>query len=724
MQGIKRGIILLLIVWATAQGLTEDMIIVQEKKGIVLQGTGVLAEDTNPLFISTFVKIKNPSLEENTCLGICELDHGDIVKRLTLEKCDKKDDTTGRDDYAIQTLTFEGKTNKTEAKCFMACLKNSDCQHFGIKPQRDSNMTDCILRSQAAGRTSTYLGAKEFDLNCMTRGKQKFCKERLSDMSLLLNKENTKFVNKSMEGFKAMIATTGKKKREKRYAGIVLGGLGMVTSGFALFETYQLKQHIENLEFRFEEFREDVENFEKASIQFHENIIKIYRALETEMMEGFERVECNMRNLAYQMLVNRRLIEWKSYMDLISKDLITGQLVGSVSPRLFNETDVKMILEKTGLRDTIYSGDISLFYRLSKTWVSKITNDGEMYNIHIVISVPNVKNHKVYTMYKASSVGLINGTTCTNIQLPEIVYKKGGEYYGLSDPDNCQTRGNIRLCLKKQDSQAITTMSKVKCLSGDHQSCELFVERCTTRTIQTTGGAMVRVLGKLQATTNENPHQYVDILDSAGIKFLNYSKYLEISADNILIKAIQDPTIVKVLQLENPKEWEGYLSDRYRHFKRVDMGELHKSLEQQKIALNKLEQTNWGPIPGKMLTILNLIMWVLGATFIGIIVLYCSCKWGQQRKERGKKEYQELTDEEKGEIEMQDLDCGKEDEGSDFEKPPETATTHETSETGTELEGTNLRKRAHSRTQTEENKKELKFYKISTKLDDAASLSN
>ncbi|KAL5269333.1 hypothetical protein ACHWQZ_G002973 [Mnemiopsis leidyi] len=373
------------------------------------------------MFISTFLKIKNPSIEDNACLGICGLNQEEILSKLVMERCDQMDDKTGNGDKMIEKIEFDGETgNDTSVtQCFQACLRNGECSDFGIRPQKGADKIDCILRRGAPKGKKTWKGAKEYDLECMVGDKKQFCRDRISNTNKLINRENDKYVNSTMEGFQSMISAVGSKGRVKRYAAPVLGGLGMITSGFALFETYQLQQHIDQIQHQFEEFREDVEDFEEASIKFHENILKVYRALETKMNEGFERIECNMRNLAYQMLFSRRLVEWKLFIDIISKDLISGQLVGTVSPKLFNETDVKMILARTELRDTVFNTDIGLFYRLSRTWVTKITKDGDMYNIHMVISIPNIKIHKVYTMYKAQSVGMINGTICTNLRMPK-----------------------------------------------------------------------------------------------------------------------------------------------------------------------------------------------------------------------------------------------------------------------------------------------------------------
>ena len=47
------------------------------------------------MFISTFLKIKNPSMDDNACMGICDLDNQEILDKLSLEKCDQMEGKTG-----------------------------------------------------------------------------------------------------------------------------------------------------------------------------------------------------------------------------------------------------------------------------------------------------------------------------------------------------------------------------------------------------------------------------------------------------------------------------------------------------------------------------------------------------------------------------------------------------------------------------------------------------
>lgn len=668
--------------------------IVQEEKGIVLTAMGLLAEDANPILISTFLKIKDPSSDVFYCSGICKIDDDIIMGLIGHEDCDNLDDRTGEQNNALETILMQGPVEKATKDCFQLCLKQQSCKSFGVRPRKNGDI-QCILRYKISEVTTYATDAKEYDMGCLVKDRQSFCQDHVSNMTKLILRENSLYVNETMESFRTMIKLldTDHMRAKRGAVGAVLGGLGLVTSGFGLFETYQLKQHVEELQIKFEEFRNEIREFEEATVEFHENVLKMYKVLETRISKGLESVECNIRNLAYQLLFSRRLMEWRSFVDIISKDLTTGQLVGTVSPRLFSKTDVLTILERTNLKGTIYENDLGLFYRLTKSWVSRITRDGDMYNVHIVMSIPDIRNNKVYPMYKSESAGLINGSICTNMVLPEMVYQKHDNFYALRDPDNCQERGNMKLCLRKKGLLSSDPSEKVKCLTENHGECELFTERCETRNIQTTGGVMVRVINKLQATTNDSPSRYTTILDGPGTKFLNYSKYLEIAADDMLIKAIQEPTLVKEIPLENITKWESYLNGKYEEFQTTDINQLYDNLNLQKEALEKLDDHGIKFNTSKIMTIVNTGMWAIAICTLTGVGLACCCKVVKSQAKK-QKDFEKVGDLELEEMKKTDT--------------TESVTTDEIEETTGLPE---LRKRTSS-TAKNKDREHIKFHKI------------
>ena len=340
MTGLHGILLILRIVMAL--GMIEDMIIVDKDKGVVLTGTGLIAPDTNQTLVSTFIKIKNPTAIDNACTGVCEIDDEILWGKMTLAGCTEGNHWSGKDQNVLQVIGTD-KESKEEVDisldCFKSCLKHSQCYYFGIRPK--GNKIECILRSGSIIHKTELTGAKEFSIPCMITDKQAFCKEHSSLSSKLLREENERFVNATMQGLKSMLSNVDS-RRQKRNIAPILGGLGFVTGGFALYETFQIQNHVKRLERKFEEFREDIMNFETAVVKFHENILKIYKSLETNMERKFEHIDCEFRNIVYQLLLERRLQGWRAFIDVIAKDLTSGQIAGTISPRLFNKTDVQL----------------------------------------------------------------------------------------------------------------------------------------------------------------------------------------------------------------------------------------------------------------------------------------------------------------------------------------------------------------------------------------------
>ena len=500
-----------------------------------------------------------------------------------------------------------------EIECFKICLRERLCESFGLIHQNTHSI--CILRTSMPSRYTTLEGSSEFDLGCHIGNKQKFCQTFKSPLDELLTLENRKSIDETMMNLEKLSGLTQSEKSNRTRRSAVLGALfggiiGTLTGGFSLYETYKLKSHVKQIQNQFEEFRKDVIMFETESVKFHQNVLSIYKRLQTKMDEGFSKLDCNIRNVAYHMMVGKRFLEWKAFIDVMAKDLIGGNLIGPVSPILLNDSDIRKLLQDPMFAETVYQHNIPLFYRLSKMLIVDIKKDEGMFNIHIVITVPNVKSKKVYTTYNTASVGMVNNGTCSNINLPPLVYGKEERYYKIDSSYNCEFRNNIRLCLSNQHQEEIN--KEVECLSENHRTCEIISEKCETKIIQTSGGIMVRSVNNIKASNKSNKANYIDVSTKPITKFLNYRDFYHISVDNRIIMALEDPVMVKELDIENEDDWQSYLNEKLINLKTVNIDILNESIQKQKEAIHDLENSKININTTKIFSISNMIMCILG----------------------------------------------------------------------------------------------------------------
>ena len=319
------------LIWLASQqrsqvkALTEDMIVIQEKKGIVLTGNRILALDANPLYASTFLKIKNPSENENNCRNTCNLSKEQIVTYLALQGCDNHYNQHGGEENLIKKVnltmeqivhsTMEGVKKNMEAafnkdevllnqqhkeqeiECFRICLKVRLCESFGLKNLNGYSI--CILRTNVPRRYTTVEWSSEYDLNCHIGDKHKFSQSFKSPLDKLLTLENQKSINETMITLEQLSELTQNRNlnrtRRSTTLGAIFGGLvSTLTEGFSLYEIYKLRSHMKQIQQQFDNFRNDVIMFENESVKFHQNILNIYKKLQTKMDEGFSKLDCDI----------------------------------------------------------------------------------------------------------------------------------------------------------------------------------------------------------------------------------------------------------------------------------------------------------------------------------------------------------------------------------------------------------------------------------------------
>ena len=62
-------------------------------------------------------------------------------------------------------------------------------------------------------------------------------------------------------------------------------------------------------------------------------------------------VQCKINNLGFHLLKTRRLLEWKSYLYQLYKDVL-GAVVGPISPVIFTKDNIRRIVGNTDLLST------------------------------------------------------------------------------------------------------------------------------------------------------------------------------------------------------------------------------------------------------------------------------------------------------------------------------------------------------------------------------------
>ena len=356
-------------------------------------------------------------------------------------------------------------------------------------------------------------------------------------------------------------------------------------------------------------------------------------------------------------LKRHQLQSWKDYIYTLSKDLIDGRFRGPVSPAIFNESDILELLKNNKMESSIYVENIPLFYRLGRMWLADVKKDGGFYNLHVIISIPQIKSTEMYILYQVNQVGLVNGSQCMSLDIPNQVYQKSQSFYELENENNCEVRSGIKLCLGNKENEKESR--KAKCLTAEPSKCKTIMEKCQVNFIQTGSGVMVRALNHLKASTQTSPTEYIDIANSSVVKFLSYEKYYQVVADNFIIRSINEPMFAKELELEDPEKWEKYLISEHNQLRRTNVSEISTNLIRQKEIVAEMKSGKMDLGMTKDMTLFNTI--ATGFTFIAVVIglylLYHHCKKRYiSKKSTEKIKYSNVSSEEMDPSESKDKD--------------------------------------------------------------------
>ena len=607
--------------------MIEDLILHQEKTGIILQGDGVVIPNARPYLMSTFLRLKNPA-KLDACQYTCRIQSQDIWALLTLEKCESTLDKIGDKTDIIKTIDYDIDTSQSQhipaTECFKECLKIDECIAFGLEATETKHT--CIIRNHIPLYYKTSPNSTEYDMRCMVTDKQAFCRNRMTKMDTLFEKTNNNFVNKTIDTIHQLLNLTkqdntpGKRQVEILGAGFVIGSL--LTGAFSIYEQSKINSHLNEFYDEFQKFRDDVTDYMDTATTFHRGMLKLYQELETNIKHSIQEIDCEMSSISRFTLTQNLLQQWKDYMDNIAKDLVNGQFRGTISPVIFDKEDIINLLDKNNLRDTIYSQNIPLFYRLGRMWLIDITRDGHFFHLHLLISIPNIRSDEMNVLYQVNHVGLVNNTSCTRLNVPNKVYKQNGLFYQLDNENNCETRGDIKLCLGQNTSQS--QMRLAPCLNGNHNHCNVRQEMCTLEYIQTGAGVMTRALKHIKASTKTSPNHYIDIANTSAVKYIDYNNYYQIVIDNFIVHSLDEPIFSKELELPNPNDWDDYLKDQSITFNKTNVSSLRDNLERQSQIIEDIKSSTLNLDFTKSLTLANVGLIIL--TLTSLILVFCIYK--------------------------------------------------------------------------------------------------
>ena len=357
------------------------------------------------------------------------------------------------------------------------------------------------------------------------------------------------------------------------------------------------------------------------------------------MSDKIRDLECMVATTVTAIVNNRRFIEWKAYIDMVFKDIISGTGEGRISPALITKDNVKMILEENSTLNTSAMRDHpTMIYEFGKMYVAKTNVDTDSFNAHLILKVPILKSEEIYPLYDVHHTGIREGNGCLKFTIPERVYFNES-FYSYSGT-GCETRAKLHIC-------PITSQkSRIPCLMEDSSKCEAQLDDCGTRIVHTQSGVLIRTDEEVKAT-DTNPNGKLKSINKTeqSTVFLNYTNSKEVLVGEQLLRGVDSPILSTKLGIGDGKRWKKLVTDEKTKLEKYNIPKLHATLQhQEEIIANlgkigtKLSYSTWRMI------VVTIVLSVI-TSLLTELAIWMVKKW---RKRNNKKEIISHTVERKG----------------------------------------------------------------------------
>ena len=623
-------------VWAD-----DEEVYVNKELGILMTSKGYMVDDGRVTMVSTFVRVPNPLSEDDICELGCAEDAKILSSWLSRAECaegsvDKKGKMSVMGTVIrVTKLGQEWPSLRAASeKCLLECLRERRCEAFGVEGESGNRV--CKLRERILTDQETFskTGCVEFSLKCLVgNNRTHACEEVLKEdkVNFLMVQEDRNFVQKHWRMVNSMMEDGGEVEKQKRdgLLGTVIGGaMGFLATGFSFKEVKQLKDHMNKFAGNYNEFKNRQLQFNREQVKFNENVLEIMERMEHHIKKELVSVQCKINNLGFYLLNTRRLLEWKSYLYQLYKDVLGGAAVGPISQVIFTKDNIRRIVSNTDLlRDTIYERNPSVAYRLGTMYIADKSECEEGFCVHVVIKLPIVKENDLKMVFNVQQVGVKQDGRCKKYQLPQTVYRDQGKFMALH-PESCSTNQMtfLKMCI------ANVSREEMPCIT-DHSRCRAVLEECETRIAQSSGGLLVRAEEEIRIIRRRGPETYERVTSLPGeVIWLNSSHVKMIAVGEKTVKGWKNPVFEKTVDLQNSRKWLETLRNSTRHSFDQSFAEVEEIIGSQKKLFDGLK--DW-----ELKIVTN--SWWLGPS-LGLLVLglagYVVWRSGEcKRIRRGKK---------------------------------------------------------------------------------------
>ena len=445
------------------------------------------------------------------------------------------------------------------------------------------------------------------DMTCMIKSTAfNGCQWRGSDSSGLIKErleaDIDEFWTNLVTQFSEVDSTTiYRGRRSKRQLGLIIGAGGLITgaiaTGLSWYSNKKLQTTVNRMKGEFRDFVSEVHTFEMNVLETERNLLKLVDRLDNKVEQVYKKSMCEIGLLQLGLLQAQEVNRFKEKIREVVRPLDLGKTTGHFTPRLLNVSLVrKLVQQHPRLNNSEYAIRPSLVYATSLIKLAELTStkDQDSIAVHLVLSIPVLKNETIFNYYSVAQTGFSGNGSCWEFDLPKFVFLReadsGKTYYNL-DKIPCDSSNDLfKFCSVSSVPASETKRSflKVGCLTGNLEECSLTKVKCREKSIYTIHGLLTRADSDLQGvyrtvTQGSKVEVWKPQEGSRNTKYWSWKIFESVDLSEGIAIASDYTEDIAVCNVTNQERWWSLIKSSHERLLKMNLteveGRINKTLE-------------------------------------------------------------------------------------------------------------------------------------------------
>ena len=578
--------------------VTSASPIIQEELGLALLPSRLLAQSTESVFQSVFLKLTTPNQPDNVCNLTCSPNITEINEMLT-----PRDGCWIPKMVIVRSSIVDETTEKSVANCFLKCLMKGLCRQLSYDPKDGT----CTLQTGDFYRTNDLdqaLNSASARMECILENhgatKASLCKNENLLFDSVLHatlEEHNHLMDHLIQRFqdvKSAYDLTGSKimgaNRNKRSWDTFdfLGDIPIIGHFYNILksptENRKLKEHVLKLQNRFQQFAVLVEEDITTTRRFLDEILEKVDAGFSHIYKEIDGLKCDVASLSSLMIFQQAIKTHELKLEQLFYASRHGKLKTSIPQTLSLEDLTTVVSNNPNFADTLYHTNPEVLYRVGELYLVDVHKGEHQLLFHFLLAAPKLKMGSIFQTYQPIAVPITTDDSelCFEVNLPNTILIRDNKFYS-ADTTDCYVKHDVTFCQQDFEDLFSPSITHLPCLAEDTVQCPLTPVPCHTKMVFTKAGALIfsqkdiLVMKRGQSTrltVASSTHKFS--------YFLEWQYYTMIQSDHRIMYSLDNSLTIRNLTWTAPSTsytFREYLAKTSRHLIAANISLLQEKIE-------------------------------------------------------------------------------------------------------------------------------------------------